>query len=297
MKTVLITGITGMVGRQLAKKLNERGYVVRGLSRKKMTSNYYWNPAKNEIDDAVFENLDAIIHLAGASVVKRWTKAYKKELCDSRIDSAKLLLNRIKKQSITLKTFISASGVNYYGTETTDKIYTETVSNSDDFIGRLCAGWERAAFDFETVGSRVCVVRTAVVLSTEGGLLKKLINPAKMYMVSALGSGKQIVPWIHIDDLTELYVYLLENQELSGAFNAVSDQELNNNAFTQELVSVMNRKVILPNIPSFMLRILFGETASIMLNGSAVSNKKIKDAGFHFKYNQLRFALEQLMKK
>lgn len=295
MKTVLISGGTGMVGSVLAKKLKTAGYRVRILSRQKGENHFYWNPEKNEIDLSVFENLDAVIHLAGASIAKRWTASCKKELYSSRIDTSKLIFEQLKKSNSKIECFISASGVNYYGTETSKHIFSEEDPNSKDFLGKLCADWEAAAFDFEKLGARVCVLRTAVVLSADGGMIRKLIPAAKFNMISALGSGHQIVPWIHIDDLTDMYRWLIENPNLSGAFNASATQIVNSAEFTKAFVGAMEKKIILPNTPAFMLKLIFGDTASIMLEGSAVSNKKIKDTGFRFKFDNLETAFKDLL--
>lgn len=295
MKTVLITGASGLVGSKLSKALESKGYEVRKLSRQKKDGFYFWNPANYEIEESVFNGLDAIIHLAGAPISNRWTDSYKSELYESRVEVSDLLLKCLRKRNIELKTYISASGVNYYGTETTTKIYTESDPVADDYLGGLCSDWESAAFDFEILGTRVCVVRTAVVLSEKGGMLKKLIPAAKLNLVSHLGNGKQIVPWIHIDDLVNLYIYLLENPNLNGAFNAVATQRVNSKEFTEIFVKAMNRKLILPGVPAFLLKLAFGEMASIMLYGSAVSNQKIKANGFQFKFEKLEDAMKNLL--
>lgn len=294
MKTILITGGNGMTAKRLTEMLVSKNYQVRLLSRKKKPGYFYWNPDEKTIDETVFENLDAIIHLAGATISKRWTAAYKKELYESRINTADLLLDRLQKNSVKIKTMISASGVNYYGTETTPKIFSENDKSSDDFLGNLCKDWEKAAFNFEKTGARVCTVRTAVILSEKGGMLKKILPLAKKNMLSALGSGKQIVPWIHIDDLCRLYIHLLENPELNGAFNAAASQITDSNTFNRILNEALNKKTILPNVPGFVLRLIFGETAGIMLNGSAVSNQKIKDTGFRFEFDELKKAFQDL---
>lgn len=295
MKTVLVTGASGLIGGELTQKLKNNGWEVRKLSRQKRAGYYLWNPQNHQIDESVFENLDAIIHLAGATISKRWTKNYKVELYNSRVETLDFLLERIQKNGVKLKTLISASGVNYYGTETTQKVYTENDPAGSDYLGNLCSEWEQTAFDFEKTGARVCTVRTAVVLSTKGGMLKQLFPMAKLNLISPLGDGRQIVPWIHIDDLTNLYMYLLENDHLNGAFNAAATETVNSKEFTKILVKALNRKILLPNTPGFLLKLVFGETASIMLMGSAVSNQKIKNVGFRFKFDKLENAIKNLV--
>lgn len=297
MKTVLISGASGLIGKQLSKKLKEKGYEVRGLSREKSDEYYHWNPALGEINEMAFENLDTIIHLAGAPISKRWSVPYKVKLYDSRVESLEFLLNKAKKMNCEIKTLISASGVNYYGTETTNKIFTENDPKADDYLGNLCGEIEEVAESFNSIGTRVCIVRTSAVLSKEGGMLKELLPMAKASLLSPIGSGKQIVPWIHIDDIVNMYIHLLENEELSGAYNAVADEVVTNKKLTKKLTETLGRKILMPNAPAFVMRIIFGEMSTILLKGSAVSNEKIKKTGFKFHFSELKDALKDLLKK
>ena len=297
MKSVLISGATGLIGQNLVQKLKSKSWEVRTLSRKQSESHFYWNPENAEIDEKAFENLDAIIHLAGAPISKRWTNSYKKELYKSRINSAELLFETARKLNAPIKTFITASGVNYYGTQTSDIVYEETHSFTDDFLGRICFDLEQTAQKFETLGTRVCAVRTAAVLSPDGGMLKELIPLANKFLLSPLGSGKQILPWIHIEDMVNIYIHLLENETLSGAFNATASQIINNRDFTYQLAKHLNKKIILPAVPGFILKTVLGEMSSILLEGTAVSNSKIKNSGFEFQFEELKPALDDLLHK
>lgn len=297
MQTVLISGATGLIGQKLVQKLKANSHEVRTLSRNQSRNHFYWNPEKAEIDEKAFENLDAIIHLAGAPISKRWTNSYKKELYKSRINSAELLFETARKLNAPIKTFITASGVNYYGTQTTDTIFKETDGHADDFLGNLCFDLEQTAQKFETLGTRVCAVRTAAVLSPDGGMLKELIPLANKFLLSPLGSGKQIIPWIHIEDMVNIYIHLLENETLSGAFNATASQIINNRDFTYQLAKHLNKKVILPAVPGFILKTVLGEMSSILLEGTAVSNSKIKNSGFEFQFEELKPALDDLLHK
>lgn len=294
MKTVLISGGSGMVGSRLAEVLGRSGYEVRILSRQKKQGFYHWDPVKREIDPTAFQDLDVIVHLAGATIAKRWTADYKRELYTSRVDTSGLLLEYVQKTQTRLKCFVSASGVNYYGSRTSKQIYTEDDPHSDDFLGQLCADWESAASDFKSCADRVCVLRTAVVLSERGGMIRKLIPPARLGLISPLGSGNQIVPWIHLDDLAEIYRWLIEHSELSGAYNAAATQIVNSREFTEAFMKAAGKRILLPNVPGFMLRLMFGETAEIMTEGSAVSNKKIKDSGFRFRFDHLDSAMKDI---
>lgn len=295
MKTILISGATGLIGLSLTQRLKEKGWLVRTLSRKKNENHFYWNPEKGEIDKKAFENLGAIIHLAGAPISKRWTNSYKKEMYESRVNTAQLLLDYTKNLGVKLETFISASGTNYYGTQTTTSVYKETDEHEDDFLGNLCFDIEKIAHQFSTLETRVCCVRTSAVLSTDGGMLKELILLANKFLLSPLGSGKQILPWIHIEDMVNLYVYLLENDTLSGAFNASATEKITNKEFTFALAESLSKKVILPAVPGFVLKAILGEMSSILLEGSAVSNQKIKEAGFEFQFEELNSALQHLI--
>lgn len=295
MKTVLISGATGLVGKKIKAALEAKNYTVRSLSRKKEKDLFHWNPDENYIDSKAFENLDVIIHLAGASISEKWTKDYKKELYDSRIKTAELLFENTKKYAPNLKTFITSSGTNYYGTYTSDKIFSEHVPSGNDFLGNLCLDWENAAFKFESLGTRVAAVRTAAVLSKKDGMLKKLMPLAKLNLASPLGSGKQIVPWIHINDLVEIYVHILENENLNGAFNTCAPQIINNQQFTKTLAKTMNKSAFLPNVPSFVLKMVLGEMSSIVLEGSAISPEKIQNSGFQFQFPELKPALINLI--
>jgi uncharacterized protein (TIGR01777 family) len=296
MKSVLITGASGLIGKELVRKLKDKGYQVRTLSRHKSEHNFYWNPKEGNIEETAFENLNAIIHLAGASISKRWTKTYKKEIYDSRIQTANLLYEYAKRLNIPLKTFITASGTNYYGTQTTSQIFQENELPGDDFLAKVCYEWEISAAQFENLGARICSVRTSAVLSNKGGMLRELNPLAKLYLLSPLGSGKQILPWIHIEDMLNIYIHLLENEHLSGAFNAATSDVVNNSDFTKTLMKMKGRKVVLPAVPSFVLKLALGEMSSILLEGTAISNEKIKATGFQFQYETLKNALENLEK-
>lgn len=295
MKTVLISGTTGLVGNKLKATLESKNYTVKSLSRKKENNSFYWNVNENYIDPKAFENVDAIIHLAGAPISKKWTKEYKKELYDSRIKTADLLFDYSKKYAPHLKTFITASGTNYYGTFTSDKIFKENDRNGNDFLGKLCVDWENAAHQFESLGTRLASVRTSAVLSEKGGMLKKLIPLTKLNLASPLGSGNQIVPWIHIDDLINIYIYILENEDINGTFNACAPEISTNKQFTKALAKTINKSVYLPNVPSTILKLILGEMSSIVLEGSAISSEKIQQTGFKFKFPQLEPALKNLI--
>lgn len=299
-EVVLITGSNGLVAQELSKKL-EKDYTVRFLTRKKNKPNdYEWNIKEGLIDESAFENISHIIHLAGANISeKRWTDERKKELISSRVNSAQLILKTLQKKNIKLKSFISASGINYYGTKTTDKIFIENDDPGNDFLSEVVILWERAADDFkeQNLAERVVKIRTAVVLSEKEGALKKMIPTIKIGIGSPLGNGKQWMPWIHVEDICSIYEFALKNSDLNGAFNATSPEHTTNENLTKKIAKALNKPLFMPNVPGFALKIIFGELADALLEGSRASSEKIKKKGFQFKFPNLEKALENLLKK
>lgn len=299
-EVVLITGAGGLIAQELSKKI-ENDYEVRFLTRtKKHKNEYEWNIKSGTIDESAFENLSHIIHLAGANISeKRWTKERKKELISSRVESAKLLLDTLRKKNIQLKSFISASGINYYGTKTSEKIFTETDDPGNDFLSEVVILWERAADEFkeQNLAERVVKIRTAVVLSEKEGALKKMLPPIQCYVGSPLGKGKQYMPWIHIKDICSIYEFALKNTQMNGAYNANSPNHITNENFTKQIAEAIKKPLSMPNVPGFVLKLIFGELANALLEGSRASSQKIQDAGFHFEFPSLQHSLEDLLLK
>lgn len=295
---VLITGANGLIAKELAKKIGNE-YEVRFLTRKKRQANEYeWDLKKKTIDETAFNNVSHIIHLAGANISEnRWTAERKKELIASRVDSAALLRNTLRKKEIKLKSFISASGINFYGTETTEKIFSENDPPGHDFLSEVVVLWERAADHFkeQNLADRIVKIRTAVVLSEKEGALKKMLPPIEYGIGSALGSGKQYMPWIHIEDICSIYEFALKHPNLHGAYNAVSPQHATNAGLTKKIAEVLHKPLFMPNVPTFVLKMLFGELANAILEGSRASSQKIQDAGFQFKFPDLKDALRDLL--
>lgn len=302
MEKVLITGGSGIVGKHLSHKLQERGYSVAILSRAKMPTAgvmvYTWNLYSNEIEEKAINNVDYIIHLAGANIgEKRWTKARKRLIVDSRVKTAELIFKKVKEQNKGLKAFISASAVGYYGTITSDKIFKETDLPSDDFLGNTCKEWESIVDRFKELKIRTVKIRTGVVLTEKKGALSKIIAPVKIGIGSAIGSGKQYMPWIHIDDLCEIYIKAIEDKQMNGAYNAVAPDHKTNKDFTKILASVLNKPFWFPKIPASLMKLIFGEMSVLLLKGSRVSADKILEAGFKFQFPDLKSALTNLIIK
>lgn len=297
---ILITGGTGLVGRSLVKKLTQNHHTVRVLTRSKSENEneFYWNVVDKEIDEKAFENLDCIIHLAGANISERWTDDYKKELYSSRIDSANLLRKYCINKGIHLKSFISSSGINYYGTFTSDQILTEKSGIiHHDFLSKLSDEWEKAASQFSEIAERVVCLRTAMVLAKSGGAFPLLKKTVDLNIGSAVGSGKQWMNWIHIDDLVNMYVEAVENSSMNGKYNAVADEIPTNKEFMKKLAKSSNNFFLPFNVPSFIMKSIFGEMSSIILEGTRADNKKIKSVGFDFKYTNLDEVFDVLVTK
>jgi uncharacterized protein (TIGR01777 family) len=302
METVLITGGTGLIGRHISKKLKENGFNVTLLSRKRETdgaiSVYTWDPDKNFIDPKAISGADYIIHLAGAGIGdKRWTKKRRELIIDSRIKTGELIFIKVQESGKKLKAFISASGIGYYGTSTSDKIFKETDFPDKDFLGEVCRKWEEMADRFKESGIRTVKVRTGVVLTDKGGVLGRMATTVKMGIGSPLGSGKQYIPWIHIDDLCNLYLKAVEDQSMTGAWNAVAPEHITNRELMQTLAKVLEKPFFFPAVPSLVLKILFGKMSGIILKGSRVSAGKIISSGYNFEYPNLENALRNLFPK
>ena len=291
MAKILITGGTGLVGTRLTAMLTEKNHEVRILSRTPKEKNEFkWEVSTEFIDAKAFENVDYIIHLAGAGIAdKRWTKERKEVILSSRVATANLLFDKIKEQGISLKGFISASGSNYYGAQTTAKIFKESDAVGVDFLGKVCQKWEAAANQFKELDIPVTILRTGVVLSKTGGALEKMKTP----VVSPLGSGKQYMAWIHIDDLCNLYIKAVE-EEFSGVYNTVSSEQHTSKTFSKTLAKAIKRPYLPIAVPGFLLKLVFGELAIILLEGSRLSSDKIIKSGFVFKYKELNSALASL---
>lgn len=301
MSTVLITGGTGLIGRYLCKRLHEEGYDVAILSRTRVQEpglqSYTWDLDKNEIQKEAIDTADFIVHLAGANIgEKRWTSKRKQLIIDSRVKTGQLIFQKIKEQKKSLKAFISASAIGYYGTSTSEKTFTETDPPANDFLGATCAQWEQTANKFEEIGIRTVKVRTGVVLTGQGGALSKMITPVKMGIGSAIGSGKQSLPWIHIDDLCGIYIKAIEDTQMDGAFNAVAPDHKSNKEFTRTLAHVLKKPFWFPNIPTITMKLLFGKMSTMLIKGSRISAEKIKATGYNFLFPDLETALTDLLK-
>lgn len=298
-QTVLITGGTGLIGTRLTELLLEKGYEVCYLSRHKqdnpMIPTYLWNVEDQYIENDALSNTDHIIHLAGAGIAEsRWNRKRKKELYDSRILSSKLLYEKLKTISNKVKAVISASAIGYYG-NTGDQLITEEAPAANDFLGNLCRDWENAIRQVEELNIRVVILRIAgMALTRKGGGLPKMAQPIKYFIGAPLGSGRQYLSWIHLDDLCKMFIRALENDEIKGIYNAVAPEPVTNAQLTKAIAKKLHRPLLLPNIPKFVLKIILGEMGGILVGGSKISSAKIREKGFQFQYPKLREALSSI---
>lgn len=298
---VIITGGTGLVGNYLQEQLLKLGYKVVVLSRSKRTSTKkglsyaVWNIAENSIDVEAVCSANCIIHLAGANIADgRWTKKQKQLIIDSRVASANLIFKTLKENKHQVTSFISASGSDCYGLQTTNKIFKESDTYGTDFLANVCKQWEKAAYQFKELGIRTVCLRTGVVFAKQDSALQKIVQPIRFGLGSPIGSGQQIMSFIHLEDLCSMYIKAVQNPEMEGAYNAVAANKTNKEV-TQAIAKQLKKPLFFPNVPGFVLRLIFGKMASILLEGSAVDNSKIKATGFQFNYPTMEEILEDVL--
>ena len=303
-KKILITGASGLIGINLCRALISRGNEVfiftRDINKTKDTipnaSSYItWDYRKPSEWIKYLNNKDALIHLAGANISgKRWTKDYKKIILESRELSTKNLVHAIGSLSEKPSVFICASGVNYYG-NSGDKLLNEQGESGNDFLAKVCKAWEDEAAQIEKTGVRRISIRTGVVLSAKEGALKKMLIPFKFFVGGPLGSGKQWFPWLHIDDIVNIYLYCLDNESLNGAVNACSPNPIIMNEFAESLGKVLNRPAFF-RVPKFALYLAVGEVTESITASMKVIPQKLLENGFKFKFENLEDALRDLIK-
>jgi uncharacterized protein (TIGR01777 family) len=309
MQTILITGGTGMIGKSLTAHLTDKGYHVIVLTRrsipKKITSSKVeyalWNVKKQSLDIEAIQKADHIIHLAGAGVVdKKWTDAYKKAIQESRTESGKLIISALKSNPNKVKSVISISAIGWYGPDSNHMAgaFVETDAAANDFLGTTCQLWEQSIEPLKALNMRLVKLRTGIVLSKKGGALAEFKKPLHLGVATILGSGKQVVSWIHIDDLCRIFIYAIENEQLSGSYNAVAPHPVTNKILVTQLANTMNRKLFVPvKVPAIVLKIMMGDRSIEVLKSATVSCEKIQRAGFTFLYATIDGALRHLCNK
>lgn len=300
-QTVLITGGTGSIGRRLTQLLLQQGYQVAYLSRSNKAipdvTVYQWDINKGHVDPQAIATADHIIHLAGAGIAdERWTDQRKEEILKSRTQSTELLAQALTRNKHHVKSFIASSAIGYYGADTGDRPMTETSVGGTDFMAQVVRAWERSEEQVAALGIRTVKLRTGVVLTMTGGALPKLAQPVKLGAGAPIGSGQQYISWIHLDDLCRMYIQALTDESWQGVYNAVAPSPVTNETLTRAIADVLHRPMILPNIPTFVIKLLYGEMAIVVTGGNYVLNKRIaEETSFAFEYPDLTKALENLL--
>lgn len=293
-KKVLITGGTGLIGSRLTEMLLESDYTVAHLSRKaradSKTETFEWNPAKNHIDEKALLNVDYVIHLSGENIAAhRWTNSFKKQVIESRVQSAELLKKIIIK-SPQVKAIICASGTGVYKDEN-EKWVDEFSAHDNSFPALTCEQWEEANSHYPC---RTVILRTGLVLSLKGGALPELYKPFRFGIAPYFGNGNFYQSWIHIDDMCRMYIHAIENIQLSGIYNAVAPIPVPNIELVKVLQSVTKQFSIRVPVPPLMLKILLGEKSIIVLAGCRVNSQKFVETGFKFIYKDINSALKNI---
>lgn len=299
--TVLITGATGLIGTQLTADLHQAGHKVHflttrsaALKQKDNHRGFLWNPDKQEIDPECIKGVDTIVHLVGAPISEPWTKTYRQEILDSRIQTMRLLEDTLKNNPHKVQHSISASGISIYPHSLTANYKESDAAVADNFLGEVVVKWEAAADRFEALGIKVAKLRTAVVLDADQGALPQIVKPVKLGVGAALGSGDQWFSWIHLKDISGIYLHLIQHG-LSGVYNGVAPKPVTNKELTYAVAESLGKKIILPAVPGFVLKIAMGERANLVLEGQQVSSEKIEKAGYTFAYSDIATALSNLL--
>ncbi len=277
----------------------QEGYAVSHLSRSKQPSLegvdvIQWDVKKGDLEAAAIEAFEHIIHLAGTGIVdKAWTDERIREIEESRTKSAKLIIDAVEKNQKKPVSFVSASAVGYYGFQTSEHVYKEADEPADDVIAETCIAWEKQVDEMQQLGVPTAKIRIGLVLSEKGGALKEMAKPFKLGFGAALGSGKQYMPWVHIDDLCRLFIKAME-EKWTGVYNGAAPNQVNNQQFSKVLAKTLHKPFFLPNVPAFVMRMILGSRARLVLEGSRVSTKKVQEKGFDFTYHKLEEALRDI---
>lgn len=297
-ESILIAGASGLIGSRLSEALRERGHDVAHLSRrarKGPVRTYVWDPQSGQIDADAVAGRTVVINLSGANIGgKRWSKAYKQEIRDSRVQSGALLRRAIHADGRHVHTYISASGVSIYGDRDGSIVLTEDDLPAGDFLAQVTVAWENEADRIGRPGLRVVKLRTGPVLSDDGGLLESFARPVRWFVGAPLGTGDQYISWIHIDDICNMYAFVVENGNVEGTFNATAPGPVTNREFTRSIARALKRPLWLPPVPGFVLRLIMGEMAFLAVGGCRVSSDKIMEAGFAFKFSTLAKAMNDI---
>lgn len=307
MATVLITGGTGLIGQHLTRQLISKGYGViiltRHLPEEKLLADVsyaLWDVQKQTIDTQAIQQADYIIHLSGANVAeKRWTKKRKQEIVDSRTNSSALLIKGLGETNNKVRAVVSSSAIGWYGDDPripNPHPFTETDPADKGFLGHTCQLWEESILPVTGLDKRLVILRTGIVLDNAGGALAAFKKPVYVGLAGILGNGKQIVSWIHIDDICAMYIAAIENESLHGPYNAVAPKPVSNKELTLQLAKAMKGKFyVSAHVPEFILKTVLGEMSTEILKSATISCEKIRKAGYNFKFPTIEGAMEDLI--
>ena len=297
---VLITGASGTLAKSVAKKLQNDGFEVLFYSSSINIVNdkniFYWDVENKIFDKSPLDKCSHIIHLSGYSVINKWTEKNKKKMYSSRVSAAKLLFDYCKEKKINIKTFISASAIGYYGFESIG-LKNENDLPSKDWLSKLAVDWESAASLFEGIDSRVIKLRISLILTRSTGFLKPILLSMKLGVAPILGNRKQSFEWIHLDDLANFILFSLKNKNVSGAYNIATEKKTNQEDFLNIIKKKYFKHSLLLKVPTFILKLLFGQRIKIISSDIAVSVDKLKSTGFLFKYPSLDVAIDKEFRK
>lgn len=297
-RNILITGATGMIGKALIKAFQAEGHTLSILSRKRTKITgvevFLWDVYKQQIDAKCLNDVDTIIHLAGENIAaKKWTKERKQQIIDSRVLSTQLLYKTIKETPNVVKTIVSASAVGFYG-DCGEEVLTEESDNGTGFLAECCEKWEKAMDEGNDLGLRLVKVRTGFILKKDEGGLPAMDKPIRYFAGAPLGNGQQWVPWIHIDDIVNIYKAAIANEEMKGPYNACAPFPVTNSTLTKSIAKSLGRPVWPVKVPETVLSTILGELSIIALMSTNTSAQKLLDTGFQFKFTQLAPALKNI---
>ena len=299
---ILITGATGLIGKKLQNLLIQENHTINYLTTDKNKiinsaniKGFYWNPKLGLIDKDSIDKVDVIVHLAGASIAKRWTKTYKKEIIDSRIESLKLLYQTLKNEKNQVSQIISASGTAIYPDSFSKRYIEKETKIAKGFLSDVVQKWEACSNEFRTLNIKVCLVRTGIVYDKNEGALSKILIPFRLGIGSGFGSGKQMQSWIHADDIAKLYYFLIQ-KNAEGIYNAVAPEPVSDKILTETIAKILKKSLFMPNIPRFIMQFILGDMCELLFTNKNISSQKAIDEGFIFQYSGIEVALKNILK-